>query len=153
MGRSDVDYVKDVDTRRSIVGWTVFLCGSPVSTKSKMLLAVSLLVTEAELFAGCNCIQYMLFAMHILESMGLKVKKPMVLQMGNKGAINLVNSWSSTGRTRHVCTKINFLRELKEQLLLVYEWLSGKKNSSDLFMKNLGGAAFKEHTAVYCRTS
>jgi hypothetical protein len=40
-GRSDSDYAKDVDTHRSVAGWAVTLCGSPVSTKSKMLAAVS----------------------------------------------------------------------------------------------------------------
>ena len=96
----------------------MFLCGSPVSTKSKMLVAVSLSVTEVELFAGCNCIQDLLFIKQILELMGLKVKMPMILQMDNKGAINLVNNWGLAGCTRHVCTKINFLQELKEELLL-----------------------------------
>jgi hypothetical protein len=81
-----------------VAGWTVFLCGALVSTKSKMLHAVSLSVTEAELFLGCNCMQDMMFVLHILESLGLKVKLPMMLQMDNKGAINLVNNWSSAGR-------------------------------------------------------
>jgi hypothetical protein len=78
-----------------------------------------------------------------LESLGLKVHKPMVLEMDNKGAIDLVNSWSSAGRTRHVLTKINFLRELKEQALLICRWIPGNSNSMDIFTKNIGGTTFK----------
>jgi hypothetical protein len=57
----------------------------------------------------------MMFVYHVLTSMGLKVELPMVLEIDNKGAIELANNWSSAGRTRHVSTKIMFLRELKEQ--------------------------------------
>jgi hypothetical protein len=150
MGRSDSDYAKDKDTRRSVTGWSVFLCGAPVSTKSKMLQAVSLSVTEAELFAGCNCAQDMMFVMRILNSMGLKVKLPMVLQMENKGAINLVYNWSSAGRTRHICTKVNFLPELKESLHLIVKWIPRETNLTDMCTKNIGGAFFKEFVEVYC---
>jgi hypothetical protein len=34
--------------------------------------------------------------------MGLKVKLPMILEMDNKGAVDLANNWIIGGRTRHV---------------------------------------------------
>ena len=90
LGQLDSDYAKDKDTRCSIAGWSVFLCGSPVSIKSKMLQVVSLSVTGAELFATCNCLQDMMFVLRILESISLKVKLPMVLQLDNKGGTQLI---------------------------------------------------------------
>ena len=53
--------------------------------------------------------------------MELAVKLPMVLQCDNKGACDLANNWSAGGRTRHTAVKIMFLRELKEEGLLVVE--------------------------------
>jgi len=44
----------------------------------------------------------MLYVRHILESMGLKVKLPMIIEMDNMGAVDLANNWSVGGRTRHV---------------------------------------------------
>ncbi len=44
----------------------------------------------------------MLYVQHILESMELKVKFLMILEMDNKGAVDLANNWSIGGRTRHV---------------------------------------------------
>ena len=44
--------------------------------KSKMQSCVTLLVTEAELVSTTQCAQDMLYVMRMLESMGLKVKKP-----------------------------------------------------------------------------
>lgn len=49
-----------------------------------------------------------------------------------------------------MATKVNFMREAKEQGLLKVQWRSGDTMSSDLFTKNLGGPLFEKHTAVYC---
>jgi hypothetical protein len=70
-----------------------------------MMPMVALSVTEAELFAAVMAVQDMLFIMRIIESMGLRVKKPMVLEIDNKGAKDLVNNWSVGGRLRHVEVK------------------------------------------------
>ncbi len=56
---------------------------------------------------------------NILESLGLKVKLPMILEMDNQGAVYLANNWSSGGRTRHIDVQSVFLRELKEASVLV----------------------------------
>jgi hypothetical protein len=55
----------------------------------------------------------------------LKVQLPMVLEMDNKGAVNLANSWSVGGRTRHVDVQMFFLRELKDDGLIVIRHISG----------------------------
>jgi hypothetical protein len=71
-------------------------------------------VTEAEGAAGVTEAQDMLFVYNILKSLGLKVQLPMVLEMDNKGAVDLANSWSVGGRTHHVDVRMYFLRELKD---------------------------------------
>jgi len=43
--------------------------------------------------------------MRVLESMGLMVKKPMMLEINNKGANNFINNWSIGGQTRHIAVK------------------------------------------------
>ena len=82
--------------------------------------------------------------------MGLKVKKPMLSHVDNKGTKDLANNWSCGGRTRHVQVRQFFLRELKEQSLIHTVWKSGEENESDLFTKNLGGAKYDKHTSACC---
>ena len=41
----------------------------------------------------------MLFTMRVLESIGLKVKKPMILKVDNKGTKDLANNWIVGGQT------------------------------------------------------
>ena len=108
------------------------------------------MVTEAELFTAVMVVKDMLYIMRILEGMGLRVKKPMILEVDNKGAKDLVDNWSVGGRLCHVETKQFFLRELKEEGLIQVKWLSNTENTADLFTKNLGGPAFVSHTWTVC---
>jgi len=88
--------------RKSISGYRVLLEGAPVMFKSSTQKSVALSVCEAEQTAGVFCAQDMLYVCYILESMGFKVKLPMILEMDNMGAVDLANNWSVGGRTRHV---------------------------------------------------
>jgi len=149
VGRSDSDCAKDPERRRSVSGYSTFVEGCPVSTKCRMQQCVTLSVTEAEYVSATECVQDMLYSMQILESIGLKVKKPMMLEVDNKGAVNLANNWSTGGRTRHVDVQHYFLWELKEDDVLQVRWIATKEMSSDLFTKNLDGPTFEKCTAVY----
>jgi hypothetical protein len=80
-----------------------------------------------------------------LESIGLKVKKPMKLSIDNSGAVDYTNNWSTGSRMRQVCIKMSFLREMKEP-----GYIKAEDIPADLFTKNLGGTQFKKHTSVFC---
>jgi hypothetical protein len=45
-----------------------------------------------------------MYMKRILESIELKVELPMILEMDNKGAVDLVNNFSLGDRTRHIET-------------------------------------------------
>ena len=116
-GKSDSTYASDEDAK-SVTGYSTTLCGVTISEKSKGQTATTLSVTESELVAACDCIQDLLFEKRVLESLGLKVETPMILQVYNKGVMDLANNWSVGGRTHHITVRTNFLHELKEQGLL-----------------------------------
>jgi hypothetical protein len=108
-------------------------------------------VTEAEFVAAVEVIQNMLFSLRVMMSIGLKVHLPMMIEVDNEGAVDLANCWTATGRTRHIASRINFVRELKEEGIIVLQWLSNQEMSSDIFTKNVGGKAFAKHRDVYVR--
>ena len=101
-GRSDSDYATNLDDRRSISGGRVFVNDVPISFRSITQKFVTLSVTEAEIAAGVMVAQDMLYIYRLLESLELEVELPMVLEMDNSGAVDIANSWSVGGRTRHV---------------------------------------------------
>ena len=90
-----------------------------------------------------------MFVMHLLVSIGFQVELPMVLEMDNKGAVDLANNWTVGGRTRHQSVRKAFLRELKEQGLLSINWILTDSNEADLYTKNLNGATFVKHCSVF----
>jgi len=59
----------------------------------------------------------------------------MILEVDNKGAVDLINNYSVDGRTCHMETRKNYLRELKEQGIMSVKWKAGTANSSDLYTK------------------
>ena len=106
-------------------------------------------MTEAELCSAVVVAQYMLYIMNFLESLQLRVEKPMLLEIDNKGCVDLINTWSVAGRTRHVDCRKCFLRELKEENIMKFVWLKGKDNDSDIFTKNVTAAEHKRHDPKY----
>ncbi len=121
----DSDYAKDSQMQKSISGYRVLLEGAPVMFKSSTQKSVALSVCEAEQTAGVLCAQDMMYVRNVLESMGLKVKLPMILEMDNKGGVDLANNWSIGGCTRHVDVRQCFLRELKESKVMDIKWVKG----------------------------
>ena len=99
LGHAGSKYAMDPETHKSVMGCVTFLEGAPVMFKSLTQKVICLLVTEAKLAAGVTKVQDMLYVMQVLESIDLQVKKPMALEMDNKGAVDLANNWSIGGRT------------------------------------------------------
>jgi hypothetical protein len=148
-GISDSDFAKDLETRKSVSGNSTFLCGTPVIQHSTMNIIVALSVTEAELFAATSNAQEMLYTKKIIESLGLQVQLPMILEADNKGVVDLVNNYSVGGRTHHVEMRNYFLRQLKEDNVIKFIWTPVELKSSDLYTQNLARADFEKHTKAY----
>ena len=76
------------------------------------------------------------------------------LSIDNMGAIHLINNWSAGGRTRHLETRMFWLRELKEEepSILITMYCPTANMASDVFTKNLDGATFEKFTKVFCGT-
>ena len=106
-------------------------------------------MTEAEIAAGVMVAQDMLYICRVLESLELEVELPMVLKMNNSGAVDKANSSSVGCRMRHVDVRNYFLRELKDQGLLVIRHITGESNHADIFTKNVTSAVFNRHVPLY----
>ena len=120
-GRLDTDHAKNPVTRQSVASTRGRLIGAAVNARSAGQKFVTLSVTESEQGEMIHCAQDIIYVKHVLESVGLKVTLPMLLECDNKGVIDLANNWSSGGRTRHVDSRQNWLRELKEDGIMKYQ--------------------------------
>ena len=148
-GRSDSNYATDPESRRSVSGTRVSVNEATVMWRSSTQKIVTLSVTEAESAGAVTCAQDMMYAKHIIESLELEVELPMILEIDNRGAVDLINGWSVGGRTRHTSVRLNYLRELKEQGIMVFQWISGDSNDADMHTKNVPGPLLEKHSRVY----
>ena len=116
-----------------------------------MQSSASLSMAEGELIAACDTAQIMLFVMHVLEDMGLRVKKPMILHVDCKGAIDLTYGWNVSGLTKHASIKACFLRELKEANTVLCMWMPTTVNLTDMYTKNLTQQLYDRHRSTIVR--
>lgn len=148
---SDSDYAGDKDNRRSITGYIIKLCNCVIAWKSKQQGGVCLSSSEAEYYAMSEAATEMIFVKNILEFLEEDVKMPMVLEADNQGAIFLANNTSSGSRTKHIDTRVHFVRDLvqAEDQTLQVKYVNTNDNGSDTFTKNTDNGTFWKHTSVY----
>ena len=72
-GLSESDFWGDKETRNSVYGFILYLCGAPISWRSKAGKSVTLSSTEAEYVAVSEFAKEVIFVKQVLESIGLKV--------------------------------------------------------------------------------
>ena len=116
-----------------------------------MQSSASLSMAEGELIAACDAAQIMLFVMHVLEDMGLRVKKLTILRVDCKGAIDLTYRWNVSGLTKHASIKACFLRELKEANNVLCVWMPTTANLTDMYTKNLAQQLYDRHRCTIVR--
>ena len=108
---SDSDYAGDRETRVSIAGFVIYLLGVPISWKSKGMKSVALSSSEAEYVALSEAAKEVKFIYQVLQSMGVKVKLPIVVRVDNIGAIFMAENVAVSQRTKHVDVRYRFVQE------------------------------------------
>jgi hypothetical protein len=146
---SDSDFSGDKDTRISISGHILYVCGVPISWRSKAQKSVSLSSTEAEWYACSEAVKEIMFAAQLLESLKIKVKYPLKVRVDNIGAIYMTEKESVSNSTKHISTRTYFVKEFVRDGVVEIVFVKGEKNISDLFTKNVNGVIYDEHTKEF----
>jgi hypothetical protein len=105
--------------------------------------------------AATECAQDLIYEKNVLKSIGLKVELPIKLYIDNSGCIDFICNWSSGGRTRHMETRMFWLRELKEEEPSIIHpvYCPSALNPSDIYTKNCETSLFNDHVKVFCTNS
>ena len=75
VGFSDSDWASsDLEHRRSMTGYSVFLCGGPIAWRSCLQTTVAKSATEAEYYALSNCIDEVTFMKQLLLKLGIETE-------------------------------------------------------------------------------
>jgi hypothetical protein len=142
---SDSDWASNKDDRKSITGFVILLCETPILWKSQSQRTVSLSSTEAEYYATAEAAKEIKFVVQVLESLNLEVDKPIIVHIDNVGAIFVAENASATKHTRHIDARYHFVREyiIDGQIKIIF--VMSKANMADMFTKNVTSEIYEEH--------
>ena len=134
---SDADWCGDKEDRRSTTGCFFQVFGAPISWCSKKQPVVALSSCEAEYIAGSYVACQAIWIRSVIEEIEVEVKKPLVLQIDNKSAINLAKNSVLNGRSKHIEDRFHFLREKVNRGELEVRHCSSEAQLADIFTKGL----------------
>ena len=143
---SDSDYAGDAETRISIAGFILYLCGAPISWRSKGQKGVTLSSSEAEFVALSEAAKEVKFVYQVISSMGIKVKLPIVVRVDNVGAIFIGSNVAVSQRSKHIDIRYHFVREFVYDGFIQIIFVRTRDNDADIFTKNLPGELFARHS-------
>jgi hypothetical protein len=111
--------------------------GCPIVWRSKQQQSVTLSSTEAEYVALSEATKEIKFVTQVLESIGIKVKYPIIVHVDNIGAIFMSENITATSRSRHIDTRYHFIREVIEDGVIKIQFVKTAENKADLYTKNV----------------
>jgi hypothetical protein len=142
---SDSDWAGDKDSRKSVSGYMIFLCGALVCWRSKSQTAISLSSSEAEMYALTEAVKEIPFIVQVLLFMNVKIKLPVDVKVDNMGAIYMSENSAPSARTRHADLRQKFTSDLQEKGLIKIDFVRSEDNTSDILTKNVSVDLFEKH--------
>ena len=141
----DSDYAACKDTRRSQTGFLVINNGGPVSWSAKRQAMVTLSSQEAEFVAASQLGVELLYLRTLMRDFGYEQKKPTVTWEDNAATILLSKNPVNRQASRHIDTRVHFLRDLVKDKVMELHKCAGTNNPSDALTKSVPGPTLEKH--------
>ena len=141
---TDSDWAGDADTRKSISGWIIFIQDNPICWGSRQQRITAGSSTEAEYIGISDICKELLFLIHIIEFLKVKVDMPVKIYVDNKGAIFIAEN-PVVKRTKHIDTRFHIIREHIENDIVKIQFITSVENTADIFTKNTTEETHNKH--------
>lgn len=112
---SNSDWVADLNTRRSVIGYVVFLGNNPISRQSKKQSSVSRSSIKDEYKFQANTTANISGMRYILKDLDMFLLDPPMIQCDNMSAISLSANPVFNSRIQHLNTNYHFVHERVQQ--------------------------------------
>jgi hypothetical protein len=145
---ADSSFADEKESRKSTFGFIIFINGNPIFWKSGLSAIVAQSCAEAEYIALCQCSKEMSFVANLVESIGMCVKKPMVIYSDSESAIAIAKGKSLSPKSKHIEVRFYYVRDKIVSGEISIEKVSTDENIADMFTKSLGRVKFQKHRNV-----
>lgn len=134
---SDADFGNDKITYRSVSGSVHRVFGNPISWSSKKQAWVALSTAESEMNALVETVRDISWIrLLLIEIHQCKPEFIPVINVDNKAAIFISESYKTNRNVRHVGVRISFLRERLNKIF-VLKYVNSSSNIADALTKSL----------------
>ena len=135
---ADSDWGNNVDHRRSVSGYIIYLGTTPIVWKSKYQKGAQALSScEAEYRAMVACCKDLRWLAQHLSELGISFPTPINLYCDNEAAIALAANPVNHDRTKHIDIEYHVLRTYIEEGFIKTCSVDSKNNPADLFTKSV----------------
>lgn len=146
----DASFADCVDTRRSTIGYVIYLDGCPVSWKSRLHQRVATSSNNSEYSASAEVAREVLYLRKILKGLGEAVPTTPVYTDSN-GCMSLVEIAGTTPKNKHVEIEMHFFKELVEHEEAAILKVASADNDADIMTKLLPKTGHLKHTEKMMR--
>ena len=133
-GYIDVDWVGDLDGRKSTLRYLFTFVGGVVSWQSRLQKCVALSTTEAEYIAANEAGKEMLWLKRFLQELGLK-QDGYVVNCDSQCALDLSKNSMYHSCSKHIEVRYHWLRLVVEQQSFELEKIHTDENPADMLTK------------------
>ena len=134
--------------KKSRYGHAVYLSGCLVCWLTKSTSSVCLSTAEAEYIAATEAVKDVVWLRNFLAELGFNQDQPSKLFEDNQACVAMVNNHVVTGRNRHFCVKMTWLRQQVANKVVRLVFVASRNNVADLFTKVLPPDAHVRLTAA-----
>ena len=136
-GYSDASWAGDIDDRRSVTSYAVYLCGNLVSWCSKKQRVVARSSTESEYRALAHISAEFTWLKSLLHELRIELDHKPIIWCDNLGAGALASNPIFHGRTKHIEIDVHFIREKVANNELEIRYVLTKDQVVDILTKPL----------------
>ncbi len=109
LGYADADWARDVNNRKSTLGYMFKLGGGAISWSSKKQAAITLSSTEAEYITRAYAAKEAVWLRQLLTELRQDMSSPTILRIDNQSAITITWNPEFHDRTKHIDIRYHFL--------------------------------------------
>ncbi|KAL2237804.1 UNVERIFIED_CONTAM: Retrovirus-related Pol polyprotein from transposon RE1 [Sesamum indicum] len=131
-----------VDSRRSIIGYCIFLGSSLISWKTKKQATVSRSSSEVEYRAMASNVRELLWLSFVMRDLGIPVNSPILFWCDNKAALRITANPVFYKRIKHLDIDCHLVRDPYKLGFIYPSHIPGSGQVADVFTKSLPTAVF-----------